>query len=310
MTATDSPQFQQSILDTIADQIVVIDHDGNILFSNRSWERFGRDNDCLIRNGWQGVNYLEVCAAAAASGDEFGEKAAAGIRDVIARKRPEYYLEYPCHGPDEWRWFSMRAAPFSMADAGYLVISHHNITERKKAEEAVLELSRIDGLTQIANRRYFDEFLRDEWQRCRRLEMPLSLALIDLDHFKLLNDSYGHPAGDACLVRVAAVLGDIAQRPGDLCARFGGEEFALVLGNTAQLPARRILDDALDAVRALGIDNENSSCGSMLTASIGLGTSVPRADSSLEDFIEAVDKLLYAAKSTGRDRVAASDFDA
>ncbi len=306
---TDTPEFQQSIFDTLADQIVVIDHDGVVLFSNRSWEAFGENNGCVIRDGWRGVNYLEVCAAAAESGDEFGEKAAAGIRDVIARKRPEYRLEYPCHSPDEWRWFSMRAAPFSLAGKHFLVISHHDITERKKAEEAVLELSRIDGLTQVANRRHFEEFLRAEWQRCLRLEMPLSLALIDLDHFKRLNDTYGHPAGDACLTRVAATLGGFAQRPGDLCARYGGEEFALIFGNTAALPARGIVDGVLDALRALGIANEKSSCGPMLTASVGLGTITPRADGSLEDFIEAVDQSLYGAKSAGRDCVKVRNFD-
>lgn len=308
--STDRLEFQQSILDTIDDHIVVIDRDGDILYSNRSWEDFGQANGCAAHDGWLGVNYLEVCAAAADSGDEFGARAAAGILDVIAQRQKEYLLEYPCHGPDEWRWFAMRAAPFSLDDDFFLVISHHNITERKKAEEAVLSLARVDGLTQIANRRYFDEFLRDEWQRCQRLQMPLSLALIDLDHFKQLNDSYGHPAGDRCLARVGELLDGFAQRPGDLCARYGGEEFALVFGNTAAHSARDIIFAVLEAVRGLGIANEKSTCGPTLTASIGLGTCTPGGEISLEGFVAAVDTALYAAKADGRDRLVARDCDA
>lgn len=303
---TESLEFQKSILDTIADHIVVIDRAGRILFSNRGWQAFGEDNGCRINQGWEGVNYLEVCEAAAANGDEFGEKAAAGIREVLARRRKDFSLEYPCHGPDDWRWFIMHAAPFTLADRPYLVISHHNITERKKAEEAVLNLSRIDGLTQIANRRHFDEFLRAEWQRCVRLGMPLSLALLDLDHFKSLNDTYGHPAGDACLVRVGALLAEFVQRPGDLCARVGGEEFALVFGSTPLEPARRIVDDVLDGIRALEISNEQSPAGPCLTASVGLGAIEPRTDSNLDEFVDSVDRRLYAAKRGGRDRVVAA----
>jgi predicted signal transduction protein with EAL and GGDEF domain len=117
-------------------------------------------------------------------GDEFSNKAAAGIRSVIENRDTTFELEYPCHSPDEKRWFMMSVTHFQISEKRFFVISHKNITERKLAEEKVSNLARIDGLTNIPNRRTFDNFIHEEWNRCARLKKPICLAIVDLDNFK------------------------------------------------------------------------------------------------------------------------------
>ena len=181
-----SYEFLSHVLDSITEHIVVIDRTGNIIFVNRGWITFGQENSCSVKNAWEGVNYLKVCDDSAAKGEELAKNAADGIRKVIEQESNMFFLEYPCHSQDEKRWFMMRVTPFELNGTPYYVIVHQNVTERKLAEEEMLNLSRIDGLTGVHNRRYFDEFINNEWRRCARLNLPISLAIIDIDHFKLL----------------------------------------------------------------------------------------------------------------------------
>jgi diguanylate cyclase (GGDEF)-like protein len=304
----ESYEFLRRVLDAITEHIVVIDQQGTILFVNRSWTTFGQQNSCLIvDNNWQSINYLDVCDTSAAMGDEFGALAADGLRAVIHGKEPLFYLEYPCHSPHEKRWFMMRVTPFSVQQTRCFVVSHQNITERKIAEEQVVNLSRLDGLTGIANRRRFDEFLHAEWHRCARLGLPISLAIIDIDHFKLLNDTYGHLAGDECLKILGKTLKTFTNRPGDLCARYGGEEFAIIYGNTSLTQARLLAEQVIEAIRSLGIANEKSPTSPTMTASIGVATMHPAQISDEKKLIEAADRLLYQAKGLGRNRIVFQD---
>lgn len=302
----ESYDFLKSVLDSITEHIVVIDSEGNILFVNKTWSSFGQNNACQIGGTWNGVNYLKECDKAADMGDDFGAKAGRGIRSVIKGDEKTFYFEYPCHSPDEKRWFMMRVTRFTMQGGDCFVISHQNITERKSAEEDILNLSRIDGLTGLHNRRYFNEFLDSEWKRCRRLGMPISLALIDLDNFKLLNDTYGHQVGDECLKSIGRVLKKFSKRPGDLCARYGGEEFAIVYGNTSLDQAKTLITELLNDIHSLNIPNEKSPTLPTLTASIGLATMHPNEENSESDLISKSDKLLYAAKERGRNQISFS----
>lgn len=295
--------FLKSVLDTITEHIVVIDNEGKILFINKSWNSFGQNNACLTNETWDDVNYLKECDKAAAMGDEFGVKAVNGIRSVINADEEEFYFEYPCHSPNEKRWFMMRVTPFSIGGANCFVISHQNITERKLAEDKVLNLSRIDGLTNIPNRRYFDEFLDNEWKRCHRLCKPITLAIIDLDYFKLLNDTYGHQIGDECLKLVGRTLTEFVNRPSDLCARYGGEEFAIVYGDTNLDQAKILISKLLNEIRSLNIPNENSPTLPTLTASIGLATMYPNKENNEGELIRKSDELLYLAKENGRNKM-------
>ena len=299
----ESYDLLKSVLDTITEHIVVIDSEGAILFVNKSWSSFGQNNACSIDKTWNDVNYLKECDKAAAMGDDFGVKAASGIRSVIKATTKEFYFEYPCHSPDEKRWFMMRVAPFTIQETNCFVISHQDITERKLAEEEVLNLSRLDGLTNIPNRRYFNEFLEGEWKRCIRLGQSISLAIIDLDHFKLLNDTYGHQAGDKCLKSIGNVLKKFGNRPTDICARYGGEEFAIVYGDTSLEQAKILVSKLLDEIRSLNIPNEKSPTLPILTVSIGLAEMHPNKENNESDLIKKSDESLYLAKENGRNQI-------
>lgn len=295
--------FLSQVLDSITEHIVVIDEIGDIQFVNETWSAFGHDNACVLGDDWIGVNYIEECEKASAMGDEFGRQAETGIRSVIEKREPLFCFEYPCHSPDEKRWFMMRATPFQDSGRNYFAISHQNITERKLAEEEVMNLARVDGLTDIPNRRTFDEFLHEEWRRCIRLNIPISLAIVDLDHFKLLNDRYGHQSGDDCLIKVGALLKEFAHRPSDICARYGGEEFALVWGDTSLEQAKQLSNELLRKIVGLNIQNHSSPTKNCLTASIGLAEIIPARGNEETELVGKADRMLYRAKESGRNRV-------
>lgn len=167
-------------------------------------------------------------------------------------------------------------------------------------------LTAVDGLTQIANRRSLDATLTTEWQRALRKREPLGLVMIDVDHFKLYNDTYGHQAGDECLRGVAGAVKDFARRPGDLAARYGGEEFVLVLTGATPAQARMVAERVRDKILSLAIPHQRSSHGSV-TASFGVASVVPgNQHSGPEVLLLAADQALYRAKGGGRNRVVVS----
>ena len=174
--------------------------------------------------------------------------------------------------------------------------------ELQQARDRLEAISLQDGLTGIANRRKFDQQLETEWHRAARTKQPLALLLIDLDHFKLLNDTQGHPAGDRCLAEVAGALHAQATRSADLVARYGGEEFAVILPGTALDGAVAMAERMRESVCALKILNETLQ-GLWMTASVGVVALVPNADESPNSLIAAADWALYRAKEQGRNRV-------
>ncbi|PTN56360.1 sensor domain-containing diguanylate cyclase [Stenotrophomonas panacihumi] len=185
-----------------------------------------------------------------------------------------------------------------------------DISERKRAEDELLRLHReleqlslTDGLTGIANRRMFDQRLETEWADARRSGKPVSLVVLDIDHFKQFNDAHGHVAGDECLRRVAEALRDVVQRPRDVVARFGGEEFILLLPETDAAAARELAAQCVERLTALRIVHGGQGAGDYVTASLGVGTVQVAGACTARAFVEAVDGRLYAAKRGGRNRV-------
>jgi diguanylate cyclase (GGDEF)-like protein len=178
-----------------------------------------------------------------------------------------------------------------------------DITERKLLEAEWRRLSRMDGLTGIYNRRAFDEILERELRRSQRNQTPLSLALIDIDAFKLYNDHYGHQGGDDTLKRVAAVLRETARRGGDHVARYGGEEFAVIMAETPLDGALQIAERLRAEVEALAVPHAKSPAGPIVTISIGVRTISGEEATPPSVLIEAADKCLYRAKRSGRNRV-------
>jgi diguanylate cyclase (GGDEF)-like protein len=179
--------------------------------------------------------------------------------------------------------------------------------ELSRANDRLAILSIEDGLTGLANRREFDERLQSELGRARRGNYPISLLLGDVDFFKAFNDSYGHPAGDACLQRVAAALKRSCRRPADLACRYGGEEFALILPETGSDGALLVARSAIESVAQLGITHRGSRVASHVTLSIGCCTILPDAGGTLESIVKGADIALYKAKATGRNRCVAFD---
>jgi diguanylate cyclase (GGDEF)-like protein len=189
-----------------------------------------------------------------------------------------------------------------------------DISERKKTEEKLLALQREledlsfkDGLTGVANRRRFDTLFATEWDSARRTQRPLSLLLIDIDFFKQYNDHYGHIQGDECLKRVAEALKTGAFRPRDFVARFGGEEFVVVLPETDAMGAQMVAMRCRDALAATELAHKTSSVAPNVTISMGVGTIVPTAEDHSVGFITSVDRRLYRAKENGRNTVVAQE---
>ncbi|MDZ8239964.1 MAG: diguanylate cyclase [Nostoc sp. ChiQUE01a] len=177
--------------------------------------------------------------------------------------------------------------------------------QMQATNEELKRLVNLDPLTQIANRRRFDECFYVEWRRLKRERLPLSLILLDIDFFKRYNDAYGHLMGDNCLRQVASALKSIVQRPADLVARYGGEEFVVILPNTEHEGAIYVAKKMLEAVRNLAIPHAKSGICAYLTVSIGFVSIVPNSKFLPQDLIEAADKALYTAKHQGRDRISA-----
>jgi diguanylate cyclase (GGDEF)-like protein/PAS domain S-box-containing protein len=208
-------------------------------------------------------------------------------------------------GSSVWVEATRRRLP----DGGF-VSTTRDVSARKEAEDQLAEanrrleiLARQDGLTGLANRRQFDETLEAEFRRAIRDKTPLSLIMIDVDRFKNFNDSYGHPAGDHCLTRIALVFGDTANRPADLAVRYGGEEFALLLPNTSRAGALAIAERARCSVRSLEIEHRDTP-EKIVTISLGVAWLVPgHGQNEARDLVKAADVALYESKARGRDVV-------
>lgn len=245
-------------------------------------------------------------------------------QEDVAAGRPAHLLsvaEAEGHAEDEgWRirkdgseFYATVAISAMRDDAGKLVgfaKVTRDLTERrgliaqlKVANAQLSTLAMRDGLTGLANRRHFDESLAREYLRARRSRLPISLVMIDIDRFKAFNDRYGHLHGDNCIRRVAETLASSARRPADLVARFGGEEFAIILPETPVVAAREIARSAMEEIRSLRIAHQEGLSG-IVSVSAGVSCANPSRKKSPKgptDLVQAADAALYRAKAGGRD---------
>lgn len=172
--------------------------------------------------------------------------------------------------------------------------------------EQLLKLSSVDGLTGIANRRYFNEVLEREWRRSKREGQPLSVALADIDFFKNYNDTYGHLSGDDCIRKVAESIRNSLKRPGDMVARYGGEEFVVILPATDYCGSVQVSETIRLAIESLQLEHESSPIQQVLTVSVGVATVTPGNHAQMinpEQLLAIADQALYKAKHLGRNRV-------
>ena len=170
-------------------------------------------------------------------------------------------------------------------------------------------LSHVDGLTQLANRRYFDKRFNEEWHRSLRANASMALAILDIDYFKNYNDTYGHLAGDECLRKVADTIKATLLRPSDLAARYGGEEFVVLLSNTDAEGAYNVASEILKNICALDLPHASSKVEPFLTVSIGVAATIPERDKPRAYLLETADLALYKSKHAGRNRITVENLD-
>lgn len=227
--------------------------------------------------------------------------------DYATRNIPVIFLTAKNEVADETQGLSLGAVdyitkPVTVPIVQARVRAH---VELKRRGDLLENLSMRDGLTGIANRRRFDECLERAWRHGMRCATPLSVIMADIDDFKAYNDAYGHMAGDVCLKNVARALAGVLRRPGDLAARFGGEEFAMVLEDTSLSGARHLAEAMRLTVRALDMAHAGSRAAPIVTVSLGVASVVPVGGLSPDALLRSADRMLYQAKQAGRDRVVA-----
>jgi diguanylate cyclase (GGDEF)-like protein len=211
-------------------------------------------------------------------------------------------MAHQCSAPRQWQAWEIDFLK-QLATSVAIAISQAELYQQlEEANKELQRLASLDGLTQLFNRRRFDQSLETEWQRLARERSPLSLILCDIDYFKAYNDTYGHPAGDRCLQQVAKIIKKTVKRPADLVARYGGEEFAVILPHTDTAGAVHIAEEIRIQVKALKIPHLGSGCSQSITLSLGVATLVPCPHLANSTLIALADQALYQAKAAGRDR--------
>ena len=285
------------IVNGMEEGLMIIEASGRIQFSNPACDRYlGYEQNELAGAALgqllsPGVTqeYLAYFAAWSADPETVHPR---GAREVQIRRRD-----------GSARAMDLTLTPMYAGEALFIGLLH-DITHHKQSETALQRAALLDSLTKIANRRHFDTFLEKEWMRAIRSGEPLSLVVIDVDHFKLYNDTLGHAAGDACLRKVAAALQSHALRPTDIAARYGGEEFVLLFAETSAETAQKLAESLRAHVESLEMPNPRSNTSAWVTVSVGVATVVPSQRDSMEAFFVAADRAMYEAKEAGRNRVA------
>ena len=275
--------------DALASEAAVLDGDGVVLLVNEAWREFGRQNGAGASCG-VGSDYLGVCERSSATGDEIAAVVEAAIRAVLEGHAPRAALDYPCHSPDQQRWFSLRVQPLGAVDG--VLVQHDEVTPRVQAVDRLRHAATHDPLTGLANRALLQDRLGLALTvRERRRPSPVVVLVVDLDGFKLVNDACGHLAGDVLLAALGRRLQGLV-RAQDTVARWGGDEFVVVLpgcsAQAAEQMVQRVQAAVAEPVDVHGVDVS-------VTASVGLAVGEPGRD--LEEVLAEADRALLQAKA-------------
>ncbi|WP_312520114.1 diguanylate cyclase domain-containing protein [Massilia sp.] len=286
----------QLIVDGMDEGLMLVGGDGRVAYANPACERF-LDCPAVQLSGRPLADLLAPPASQDYADyfhtpdDQEAARRCRGTREVLLPQ-----------GDGSVRAMDLSLSPMAGGEALFVALLH-DITHHKQSETALQRAALVDPLTRIANRRHFDAFLDKEWARAIRSGQPLSLIVLDVDHFKGYNDSLGHAAGDACLQAIAEALQSHAMRPTDLAARYGGEEFVVLLADTGEEAAARLGEAARAHVERLAIPNPRASDGGVVTVSVGVASLVPTLFDDVRSFFVAADRAMYEAKARGRNRV-------
>ncbi len=313
------PGFANDVLNSLTAHIAVLDAGGRIVSVNEAWRHFAAENGGDCGTFYVGASYLAVCEATLRSGgDENLLAMLDGILAVLRGQRDRFSFEYPCNSPTEDRWFIARVTRYRREAAASVIVSHEDITARKRAEEDLrrakeaLEVAnrelgraldreqlaaRTDYLTGVYNRRHFFDLAAHAFDVSRRYGHPLSVMLFDVDHFKQVNDSWGHQIGDEVLKTVARIARD-QLRDADVIARYGGEEFIILLPESSARQAVIVAERVREGVAAHGIDTGTG----MVRVTISAGIADAVTEDALDGLIQRADRALYEAKESGRNR--------
>ncbi len=305
----------QILLENAEDMIVLSSFDRKDRFVSAASQRL---------TGWTSEEFLKLDPFSIFHPDDY-ELATLVHESMMAGKREHTFRYRMAQKNREWRWVEEYARTYLDGVAGLplgYVGTVRDITALKSAEDAWMreidelahskrelsQLAHTDTLTGLSNRRAFDELLEDVIASARRGELQAALFMIDIDNFKLYNDRYGHQAGDDCLRKVSAVLQDQAERRHDAVARWGGEEFAVLLYGTDLEGARAVADDMLEGVRGLRLEHAGNPPG-IVTMSIGIAMLIQEFITEPSLWLQAADRALYISKRSGRNRATASGWD-
>jgi diguanylate cyclase (GGDEF)-like protein len=215
-------------------------------------------------------------------------------------------IAHQCDAPRQWRTADVRLLQSLAVQVG-IAIHQAKLHQRLTlANQKLKRIAYLDGLTQVANRRRFEQHLESEWRRMARQQTFLAIILADIDYFKGFNDLYGHQAGDNCLRLVARTLSRAARRPGDLVARYGGEEFAVILPGADLQGAETIAEDLRRSIRDRRVAHQGSNIDRIVTMSLGVASCIPSSKGNPASLLKQADAALYAAKHGGRDQVRAA----
>jgi len=286
----------RTIVNNMAEGLMVIEADGSIQFTNPACDKY--------------LGYHE--------GELAGQSIADLLNPLVAQEYLDYFVRYAAnpatahsHGTREVIirhklgksvCMDLTLTPMFLRQPLFIGLLH-DITHHKISEDALQRAAMVDPLTQIANRRHFDSFLEKEWQRATRSGAPLSLVVLDVDHFKLYNDTLGHAAGDLCLQQVAKAIATHAPRATDLAARYGGEEFVLLFAETDADSAYLLAESIRAHVEMLELPHPRSITSDWITVSIGVATIHPHQLENTESLFVAADRAMYVAKESGRNQV-------
>lgn len=290
-------RFQQAVFDSLAAQIAVLDRHGRVIQTNAAWRKYALDNGFSDPIHPLGGNYLEILDRMSGHEQKTVEAASAGIASVCAGDAQSFQLAQPFFTPLDQHWFMMKVMPVHDASER-VVVSLEDVSELKAAELASLTLANTDMLTGALSRRNFLNLAEQELARSTRYELPLMVLMLDLDHFKHINDRYGHAAGDAVLLGFVMTVKSVL-RESDLIGRIGGEEFAVLLPNTNLEGGRALAQRIIESVRTKPVDV----AGKSITYTVSVGAGCLSSETSFSALLGVADTALYRAKNSGRDRL-------
>jgi diguanylate cyclase (GGDEF)-like protein len=301
----ESEQFARSTIDTVPETICVLDKTGVIIAVNQAWRDFydaNFDNPQSI-NYALGTNYLQAYESVIGAGATEAPLMAQGLAAVLAGERDLFSLEYPCDSPTEKRFFFARVKRF-LGDSGHVLVAHGNITERKMLELELARMAQTDVLTGLNNRRHFIQLSETELSRTSRHGGPLSVVMLDIDHFKHINDTHGHQIGDTVIQMLAGICRE-QLRDLDVIGRLGGEEFAVTMPNADHAQAMVVAERLRQAIEAASLQLPQGLLV-RFTVSIGVTTQpngLHHGATKLDTLLDQADQALYRAKNNGRNQV-------